>query len=304
MNEPVRAYLGMKYHLVGIGINKNVDNLQEPEEPMWFCEMVHKAGLGEEFVVKMEDLACPNAEITLGFRQPRYVDIEPRIKETVDTIKIGSLDNADVVVLIVDCQQVMMLSILLGGLLPYFKGEFGVCGETVAKVYEEDKPNLSFLCQGARIFGNFRENEVAIGIPKWQFDELSKRIENLLKTSGSLCGCQISDIPQEMIKSFKTIGFEKGGDYFFGKIDNQQVRIYLNKDEKGRFKYLTFYLPIRKLDKKIEVNPPFQVRSRGDWTDIYGVFDPQTIGINLYTGKNMLAVFTELVKKIKEKNGT
>jgi uncharacterized protein (DUF169 family) len=289
----------MKYHTVGIRINGRFDNAHKPQDKMWFCQMVHEAGSGKEFVIEMDDLACPNAEITLGFREPKYVEIEPRIKKKVETIKIGSINDADIVLLILDCEQVMILSILLGGLDSSFKGELGVCGEVVAKVYEENKPNLSFLCQGARIFGNFKQNEVILGITKKQFDELVKRIENLLKTGGSLCGCQVSDIPQEIIKSFQAIGFEKAADYFFGKIDNYQVRIYLNKDEKGRFKYLTFYLPIKGLDKKLDVSPPFQLRMRGNWTDIYGVFDPETIGINLYTGKNMLLVFTELVRKVK-----
>jgi uncharacterized protein (DUF169 family) len=299
MSDALRAYLGMKYHTVGIKINGKLNNTHKPQDKLWFCQMVHEAGLGKEFVIKMDDLACPNAEITLGFRVPKYVNIEPRIKKAVKTIKIGSIDDADVVLLILNCEQVMMLSILLGGLNPSFKGELGVCGEAVAKVYEENTPNVSFLCQGARIFGNFKQNEIILGITKSQFDEPVKRIENLLKTGGSLCGCQVSDIPLEIIKSFKTIGFEKAADYFFGKIDNQQVRIYLNKDDKGRFKYLTLYLPIKGLDKKVEVSPPFQVRMRGNWTDIYGVFDPETIGISLYTGKNMLQVFTELVKKVK-----
>jgi uncharacterized protein (DUF169 family) len=299
MAESVRKYLGMKHQIVGVKINEKSNDAFKPQEPMWFCQMVYDASMGKDFLIEADDLACPNAEIALGFREPRYVEIEPRIKDKVRSLRIGKIQNVDIVLLILTPDQVMALSILLGGVNPYFKGEMGVCGEAVARVYQERRANLSFLCQGARIFGNFRANEIVFGIPKQEFDELEKRIENLLKTGGSLCGCQVSDISQEIIKSFQSIGFEKGTDYFFGKIEDYQVRIYLNKDEKGRFKFLTIYLPIKVkgVVDKIKVPSPFQVRTRGKWTDIYGVFDPDTIGINLYTGKNMLPVFTQLVKK-------
>jgi len=49
------------------------------------------------------------------------------------------------------------------------------------------------------------------------------------------------------------------------------------------------------------VNPPFQSRKRGNWTDIYAIFDPEELGINFYAGKNMKQVFAELLKKVIEK---
>lgn len=297
MSSGIRAYLGMKYELVGIKINKGAEDTR-PEEPKSFCQLVKEASLGKEFSIEIEDLACPNAELCLGFREPKYVEVEPRIKEHVERVSIGKVtSDSDVILCVLNPEQIMTMSILLGGITPTFKGELGVCGEAVAKVYNDNKPNVTFLCNGARLFGGFRENELLLALPKDCFWELEKRIEGLLKTGGSLCGCRVSDIPNEVTKSFKQIGFEKGADYFFGKIEDKQVRIYLNKDESGRFKYLTFYLPMKDLSDEIEVLPPFQKRQRGNWTDIYGVFDPTQLGISLYTGKNMLKVLGELAKK-------
>jgi len=292
MSEVIRAYLGMKYDLVGIKINPAENKDPHPSEPMWFCQMVREAALGKEFTISPDDLACPNAELALGFRAPKYVRIEPRIKEEVKTVRIGPLEGADVVLLILVPEQVMTLSILLGGLSPEFKGEMGVCGEAVARVYEEKKPNLSFLCNGARLLGGFRPNEVILGLPTEDFANLNRRIENLLKTGGSLCGCQVSDIPSEMVRGFKEAGLEKGADYFFGKIKGRQVRVYLNKDETGRFKQLTLYLPLK--GEEIEVKPPFQSRRRGEWLDVYTVLDPQSLGVDLYTGKNLKDVLERL----------
>jgi len=296
MDDVVRAYIGIKDKLVGIKINPSEDG-EHPKEPAWFCQLVKEASLrGKEFVINLEDLSCPNADITLGFRKPRYMEIEPRIKEEVKRVKIGSVEGSDVVLLCLNAEQVMTLSILLGGITSFFKGEMGVCGEAVAATYNQKKPNITFLCNGARLMGGFRTNEIVLAIPCQEFNSLTQRIENLLKTGGSLCGCQVSDIPKEMVSAFRKAGFDKGADYFFGKIDSYQVRIYLNKDETGRLRQLTFYLPIKGAED-IVVNPPFQSKRRGNWTDIYAVFDTEELGINLYTGKNMERVFKELVRK-------
>ncbi|MEW5768622.1 MAG: DUF169 domain-containing protein [bacterium] len=296
MSDVVRAYLGMKDKLVGIKINPSQDG-EHPKEPAWFCQLVKEAALkGSEYVINLKDLACPNADITLGFRRPRYMEIEPRIKEEVERVRIGPVEGSNLVLLCLNSEQVMTLSILLGGITASFKGEMGVCGEATAAAYEQKKPKLTFLCNGARLMGGFKTNEILVAIPVQEFEALNQRIENLLKTGGSLCGCQVSDIPKEMVAAFSEAGFEKGADYFFGKVDSHQVRIYLNKDETGRMRQLTFYLPVKGTEE-IKVNPPFQSKRRGNWTDIYAVFDIEALGVNLYTGKNMEQVFKTLAKK-------
>lgn len=296
MSEIIRAYLGLKDKLVGIKINPAEDG-EHPKEPEWFCKLVRESAVkGVQYVIDVTDLACPNADITLGFRNPKYIEIEPRIKEEVTKVKIGPVEGSDLVLLCLNAEQVMTLSILLGGIISSFKGEMGVCGEAVAVTYNQKKPNLTFLCHGARLMGGFRTNEIVMAMPIHEFDTLNKRIENLLKTGGALCGCQVSDIPKEMVKAFNEAGFEKGADYFFGKIDGHTVRIYLNKNDTGRIRQLTFYLPV-KGGEGIVVNPSFQSKNRGNWTDIYAVFDPEALGINLYTGKNMEQVFKTLAGK-------
>ena len=307
MYEALRAYLGMKHDLVGIKIFAEGDNAERsqardlpdrPSEPMWYCQMVREASsLGKEFMVESEDIACPNADLCLGFREPKYLEIEPRIKQKVKAVRIGNVEDSDLVLLVLTPEQVMTISILLGGIKTEFKGELAVCGEATARAYMEKKPSLTFLCNGARMFGNFKANELVLAIPVEQLKELNARVENLLKTGGALCGCRVSDIPPEIVQSFQKIGWEKGTDYFFGKIDGHNVRIYLNKDEKGRLKLMTFYVPIKDADREIEVKPPFQVKKRGNWTDIYAIFDPTEVGINLYSGENLLVVLSSLTRK-------
>jgi len=132
MNDAVRAYLGMKNKLVGIKINPSEDG-EHPKEAAWFCQLVKETSIkGKEYVINLEDLACPKADITLGFRKLRYIEIEPRIKEEAEKVRIGRVERSDVVLLSLNATQVMTLSILLGGLTAHFKGEMGVCGEPVA----------------------------------------------------------------------------------------------------------------------------------------------------------------------------
>lgn len=299
MEKTIRSYLGMKHNLVGVKILDETDDTKKPLKPMRFCEMVAGALSGKEFVADSNDISCPNAELCLGFREPKYVDIEPRIMPAeTKAVYVGKIENADVVLFILTPEQVMTLSILLGGITSNFRGELGVCGEATAKVYMEREPNLSFLCSGARIFGDFKGNEVILGMPYDTMKELANRIDKLLKTGGALCGCQVTDIPSEIIHSFREIGLEKGADYFFGKIDGQNIRIYLNKDDSGRFKYMTFYFPVK--DREVKPKRPFEVKKRGNWNDIHATFKPEEIGVNLYTGENLKETIKDITTKVSE----
>lgn len=294
MNE-LANYLGLKYGIVGIKINPKEEG-EVLNEPSWFCQLVKEASMyGKEFFINSNSLACSNAEITLGFRKPQYIEIEPRIKDDVKAIKIGGEDNADILLLTVTPNQAMNLSVLLGGIKVCCKGEMGVCGEAVASCYVEKKPSLSLLCNGARIMGKFRENEMCIAILKNDFDLLVDNVKKLTKTGGALCGCSVSDIPKEMVRAFKDAGFEKAADYFFGNVLEYSIRLYLNKDETGRIKYLTLYIPSHK--KHLKVNPPFQLKIRGDWTDGFAIFEPKTLGLSLYESKNIKETIERLVKE-------
>ncbi len=56
-----------------------------------------------------------------------------------------------------------------------FKCEAAVSGEAIAKVYNENKPNLTLLCGGARVKGKFKDNELLIGIPKKVYDDIKDK---------------------------------------------------------------------------------------------------------------------------------
>ncbi|MFQ5811676.1 MAG: DUF169 domain-containing protein, partial [Anaerolineae bacterium] len=128
IEEAIRSYLGMNHRLVGIKISEeNVDG-NHPTVPMTFCRVVREALEGKELVIEIDDLDCPSAELCLGFREPMFVDVEPRIKSKTKTVCIGPLEGANVVLFVLDPEQVMIMSILLGGIKAEFKGEMAICG--------------------------------------------------------------------------------------------------------------------------------------------------------------------------------
>ncbi len=303
IDKTIRSYIGSKYKLIGVKIlseEDKKDNDKRPAKPMRYCQFVREAVIkGSEFTIKVSDISCPNAEICLGFIEPKYVDIQPRIMPAnTKAIRIGEIEDSDVVLAIVTPKQMMDLSVLLNGIKAEFHGEMGVCGEATAKVFTSKTPNVSFLCNGARMFAEFRDNEVVIGMPYNTALELAEKIEALSKTCGAFCGCITSDIHPQIQRNFNKIGFEKGTDYFFGKVNGNNVRIYLNKDLQGRHTCITFHVPV---NGEVMVEKPFDVRKRGKWNDIVGTFDIEEIGIDLYSGENLEEIIKNVVEKMIKK---
>lgn len=292
----IRSYLGLKHHLVGIKFYKEDIQGESLPKSARFCPFHPQTLSGETYIIKEDDLDCPTGELVMGLRQSRYAHIEPSIKEEFKAVRIGPVEDADVVLFLVNADQAMNLSILLVGISAEFKGEMAICGEAVAKVYLEQQPNISMLCNGARMFGGFSKNDMVVGMPYSIMIDLAEKIKSLTKSGGALCGCQVTDIPADIIRSFKEIGFKKGTDYFFGKIKGHNVRIYLNKDSQGRFNLITIYLPF-KGELKTKVEEPFKTKKRGDWTDIYTILNPRTVGINLYSSENLKEALTLLTEK-------
>jgi len=60
-----------------------------------------------------------------------------------------------------------------------------------------------------------------------------KPMKKLDEIDGSMCDCRTSDMPSGIIEEFEKIGFSKGTDYFFGRLNGLNVKTYLNKDARG-----------------------------------------------------------------------
>jgi uncharacterized protein (DUF169 family) len=305
MEKSIRSHIGSKYHLVGVKFLKEEvepdERFKKPKKPVMFCQAVRKAADGEAFLMNLEDEACPSAMVALGFEEPVYVDIQPRIDPAeIKTVQIGpyeELEDPDVGLLILSPRQAMELSSISKGFQSQFSGSIAVCGEAAALPFMEKTANVSFLCNGARVSADFRDNEVILGAPPQTFTELAEKIDILSKTCGALCGCKTSDIPPRIIRSFQKIGFEKSTDYFFGKVDGKNIRIYLNKDFNGKLSYMTLHLPIK---GDVEAKDPFTKSVRGKWTDLSVTFNVSDIGVELNTGKGLKEFIEQVIEKVQK----
>lgn len=258
-------------------------------QPMRFCEMVRKSAFyGESFVFDVEELTCTSAELALGFTEPSYGEVYPRIKPAnTKLVSVTPLEKTekkpDVVIIVGNPRKIMRVSTILAQLHEKqpveakFKGEFAVCGECTAIPFMEKKVNLSLLCNGARMFSGYRDDEIVMGFPPDDFVRISESTEEKEITS-ALCGCIMDDIPAGAVSAIEKIGFGKGTDQFFGRFGNEIVRLYTPKEKDGKITSLTLHIPVKFKDsgtassasEKIKgmLEKPLLHRVRDNWIDI------------------------------------
>lgn len=171
IGQAVKTFLGLSYAPIGVKILTEDDG--RPGDPLAerarFCPF-HPHLLGEgTFILRPGDLACPSVDLILGFTRPRYVDVQPRIAGETKAVRLGPLEEADVVLFTLDANQAMALAVLLGGVEAECKGEIAVCGEALARAYNTGRPSLTLLCRGALDFGSFTKGELVVAVPYQDF---------------------------------------------------------------------------------------------------------------------------------------
>lgn len=180
-SHKVQDYLGMTTRPVGV---KLVLNPEQSENHTYdkadrrgpFCRYVHEASRGKNFLINWEDLDCNKAEIVVGFKEPRFANIEPRIKEKIAAVRIGPIEGADVVMLIINPSQAMTLANLMPDIKLSQRKNRTVCGEGLAAVYNTKQPTMTLLCIGARTDGDFEPDELLVTLPYHAFTELPARM--------------------------------------------------------------------------------------------------------------------------------
>ncbi len=180
---------------VGVKIIQNTiqewdDSFKGVEKDKRFCYYVLRAARGEKYVITEDsDLDCYTPFLCLGFKEPKYVDVQPRINPAITkAVLIGPLNEfttpIDTIIFIVNPKQGMLLtSALFSFLKKKINATFGstmaVCGEIVAYTFENKTPNISLLCGGARIFSGYDDTELIFGVPFHMFDQLYEALKKL-----------------------------------------------------------------------------------------------------------------------------
>jgi len=217
-------------HLAPVAVRFSDEEVKGSEGEYRFCEAVRLvAEKGERIVVDEFNLTCAGALVSLRFITEDGVDETKAI-----VLEPYEGQECDVVLVVTTPDRVMSISAFYKKLFDeelraVFSGETAVCGEATALVREERKPNVSFLCPGAREFGGYRRDEVVIGFPH----DVFRRIELAIKRQEikSLCGCLMDDLPKELIERFESMGFDKATDHFMGFVNGKSVKLYVFKGD-------------------------------------------------------------------------
>ncbi len=283
-------------------------------QPMRFCEMVRRSAVyGESFLFGIEELTCTSAELALGFTEPTYGEVYPRIKPAnTKLVSVSPLERTekepDIVIIIGTPRKLMRVATILSQLREKqpvevkFKGEFAVCGECTAIPYMEKKVNMSLLCNGARMFSGYSDDELVMGFPLEDFIRISESTEEK-EITNALCGCIMDDIPAGAVAAIEKIGFGKGTDQFFGRFGGEIVRLYTPKSTDGKITSLTLHVPVKFTDAGIAsrvnekaqevLQAPVLHRVRDNWMDIVLALD---LGENLNRASTRGGKFELLVR--------
>ncbi|MHA1299883.1 MAG: DUF169 domain-containing protein [Candidatus Helarchaeota archaeon] len=193
--KKIKKILKTQYFPVGVKIlqdNQYVksDSFQDISKNRRFCYYIRAAAHGKSFVIKNDNkLECKTPYFCLGFREPKYADIRPRIEPAAtETVLIAPLDKFDTevdsIVFIINAKQAMLLTDALRRILNKkidvsFGASMSVCGEAVAYSIVNQKPNFSVLCFGARVYSEYEDDELVLAIPSNLFDALYKKLKGI-----------------------------------------------------------------------------------------------------------------------------
>ncbi|MGB8217549.1 MAG: DUF169 domain-containing protein [Candidatus Methanoperedens sp.] len=289
LSTKFRKFFELPSSPVAVRILSDGADKKTSTSPMRFCEMVRRSAVyGESFIFGVEELTCTSAELALGFTEPTYGEVYPRIKPAnTKLVSVSPLEKTDkkpdVVVVIGTPRKIMRVSTILSQLHEKqpvevkFKGEFAVCGECTAIPFMEKKVNLSLLCNGARMFSGYRDDEIVMGFPLDDFIRLAESTEEK-EITNALCGCIMDDIPAGAVAAIEKVGFGKGTDQFFGRFGSEIVRLYTPKEKDGKITSLTLHVPVKFMDNETAsmvnekakgiLEKPLLHRVRDNWVDI------------------------------------
>ena len=176
--EEVQRFLGLAHRPVGIQIEEGPRQKEPSGALLRFCILEREDLSDGARVIRYGDVECPGASLALGMVAPVRVDVEPRIHAPVSSVRVGPLEDADQVLLVVTPRQAMTLAIVTGGIEARCEGTHAVCGEVIARVHETGRPHLSLLCGGMRDLCGFRDEELVVGLAWDDFITLPDRMDS------------------------------------------------------------------------------------------------------------------------------
>jgi uncharacterized protein (DUF169 family) len=263
-----RRYFQLKYSPVGVKIL--TEYVESGEEELRFCEAVKIAAGGRRMIIS-DNLSCAGAELSLGFVEP----LKEKETQAVLLEPFSEMESYDVVLVIATPEKIMNVSRVYSQVFgekmtASFSGERAVCGEATAFPVKTGKPNLSFLCEGARIYAGYGDEEVVAGFPEDIFRKMSEAI--VRGKVKALCGCLMDDLPEHVKRKLENMGFDKATDHFTGFFNGKVVKLYIFKNKIanriGVFTSVKFKGEEEAESAISNFNGDFSVLKRENWVEL------------------------------------
>ena len=192
--EKLKQALNLNSDLIGVKLiyehNKKVSinpKFKEADQMERYCEYVKRASQGEFLKIKKGDFSCHTADIMLGFKESKNLELTMRLEVKglkyilLFPINKYILDNYDSIILILnplECMNIIEAYVrLYQKPLKITCGAInGVCSEVTAYVIKRNEVNFSFLCPNSRGSGVFSDCELLCGIPEKMTNDLVDEI--------------------------------------------------------------------------------------------------------------------------------
>ncbi len=211
-----------------------------------YCVMVKGAMSGKSLKLAHDCSGCSGSTRALGFKPPTenffsgeisngfglYNDltISKSVANSISLCKnnyygimvkpleLYEEDDPDVVLIVADSRNAMR--VIQGYTYMYatqsnFKmiGNQAICAECTAYPFESGHINISMLCSGTRYLANWKDSEIAIGMPFHQFENT---VEGILKTANAVeLDSSKIEIQQKLLKEgFSDPDFAYGHTYY------------------------------------------------------------------------------------------
>ncbi|MEG0371719.1 MAG: DUF169 domain-containing protein [Clostridium sp.] len=220
ISKSLSKYLGLERSIVGIKFiftQDEYDGCKTPEIDglASYCYLVKEASEGKCYKSCSKTFKCNPSAMALGIRKTNnkvisgqnyyshgtYESLALAKKVQGDTtyinheiygVQVKPIEeydcNPDIVIMVVNTYQGMRIS--QGYAYKYgmmknikFSGKQAFCSECTATPYENNDINMSLLCSNTRYSCDWKDNEIAIGMP---FNKLSGILEGIEKTTTAM----------------------------------------------------------------------------------------------------------------------
>ena len=188
--KKIRNKIDLRTYSIGVKLKKKENeeifqntDFEEVKGSKRYCEYMKRASQGDFLEVRKENLSCVTAEIMLGFKKPREIEMDMRLDiKGLYSVLLFPLDkfptkDIDCVILIINPKHAMDIieayrKAFRKSLDVHWGLYSGICSEVTASVIKNKDINFLFFFSGSRIYTGFDDCELICGIHETLVDDI------------------------------------------------------------------------------------------------------------------------------------